>query len=79
MVASGGRYHDPLKRRWMRFAQGFFTVRRHDPAKLTTVLLDLAHSHRHLAQLPVTLAVANGLEPDDATALIGSGSSASRP
>jgi uncharacterized cofD-like protein len=52
---------------------------RHDPAKLAAVLLDLAHSHRHLSQLPVTLAVANGLEPDDATALIGSGSSASRP
>jgi uncharacterized cofD-like protein len=44
---------------------------RHDPVKLAAVLLELARSHRHFSQLPVTLAVANGLAPDDATALIG--------
>ncbi|MBA2469470.1 MAG: YvcK family protein [Chloroflexia bacterium] len=44
---------------------------RHDPVKLAAVLLDLARERPSLAQLPVTLAVANGLEPDEVTALIG--------
>ena len=47
---------------------------RHDPAKLSAVLLDLARHNRSLAQLPVTLAVSNGLEPDEASALIGNSS-----
>ena len=46
---------------------------RHDPAKLASVLLDLARDRRSLARLPVTLAVSNGLAPDNASALIGSG------
>jgi len=48
---------------------------RHDPAKLATVLLDLARTNRSLAQIPLSLAVSNGLEPDEATALIGTGRS----
>ncbi len=46
---------------------------RHDPIKLAAVLLDLARENRSLSQLPVTLAVANGVAPDEASVLIGSG------
>jgi uncharacterized cofD-like protein len=46
---------------------------RHDPIKLAAVLLDLARENRSLTQLPVTLAVAHELAPDEASVLIGSG------
>jgi uncharacterized cofD-like protein len=46
---------------------------RHDPVKLAAVLLDLARTNHALTRLPVTLAVANGLAPDEASVLVGTG------
>lgn len=46
---------------------------RHDPSKLATVLLDLARGRRSRVQTPVDYTSPNGVEPNTAPTLVGSG------